>query len=83
MTKLLLFLKPEVLNVDGFHLSVPPCHGWFLKILAGAQLADRACLLELPLESLQRPFDVFPILYWNYDHNGFTTSFSFAAAKLS
>ena len=72
---LLLFLETEMLHIDSLLMSNSLLDGRLLEVLAGAHFAHGAGLLELALEFLQGPFDVFAFFNRNNDH-AFTPPFS-------
>ena len=72
---LLLVLELEVLYVDRLLLGDSLLHGRLLEVLAGAEFADGAGLLEFPLEFLEGSLNVFAFLDL-YDNHAFTPPFS-------
>ena len=66
---LLLVKKLEMLYIDCLHLRRPFLYRRLLEVLAGAEFADSAGLLELSLEFLKSTLDVFTFFYWYYNHS--------------
>ena len=78
--RLLLVHKAQMLYIDRLLLGDTPLLGRLRKVLAGTELTYGTGLLELPLEFLEGPLDVFAFFDGNYNH-AFITSFLFADCK--